>query len=274
MLGIALDQPIPRGLVDCVKMGTTVATNALLERKGERTLLVVNRGFSDILRIGNQARPRLFDLDVKLPSLLYEDVVEVGGRVDVHGTEIEAPDDAAALAALRAARAKGIQAVAIVLMHAWAYPAHEQRIAEIAREVGFAHMSVSSEVSGLTRYVPRTDTTVADRNGVGGADQRDAVGLLNSVPGWALAANEFVRVATAVGGSAGCRPHAPAEPRRQRSSGRESAAARRKKTGCQLFQARYLWICWRPVVSTWQGIRSHVLMKVRNSMLSRVRFSS
>ena len=162
VLGIALDQPIPRGLVDCVKMGTTVATNALLERKGERTLLVVNRGFSDILRIGNQARPRLFDLDVKLPSLLYEDVVEVGGRVDVHGTEIEAPDDAAALAALRAARAKGIQAVAIVLMHAWKYPAHEKRLAELAIASGFAQVSTSHEVSPLLRLVPRGDTTVVD----------------------------------------------------------------------------------------------------------------
>ncbi len=162
VLGIPLDQPIPHGLVECVKMGTTVATNALLERKGERTLLVVNRGFGDILRIGNQARPRLFDLNVVLPTLLYEEAVEVSGRVDVHGAEIEAPDDAAALASLRAARAKGIQAVAIVLMHAWKYPAHEKRLAELAVALGFPQVSTSHEVSPLLRLVPRGDTTVVD----------------------------------------------------------------------------------------------------------------
>jgi 5-oxoprolinase (ATP-hydrolysing) len=85
VLGIALDTPIPAGVVDAVKMGTTVATNALLERKGDRTLLVVNRGFADALRIGNQARPRLFDLAITLPTMLYEDVVEIAGRVGVAG---------------------------------------------------------------------------------------------------------------------------------------------------------------------------------------------
>jgi 5-oxoprolinase (ATP-hydrolysing) len=162
VLGIPLDQPIPRGLVDCVKMGTTVATNALLERKGERTALVVNRGFSDILRIGNQARPRLFDLKVVLPTLLYEEVVEVAGRVDVHGAEMEALDEAATLAAFRAVRAKGIQAIAIVMMHAWKFPAHEKRLAALAREAGFTQVSASHEVSPLLRLVPRGDTTVVD----------------------------------------------------------------------------------------------------------------
>ena len=89
MLGVPLDAPIPPGVVEAVKMGTTVATNALLERKGERTLLVVNRGFADALRIGNQARPRLFDLAITLPSMLYEEVVEIAGRVGVDGEEIE-----------------------------------------------------------------------------------------------------------------------------------------------------------------------------------------
>src|SRR5581483_3184414 len=99
VLGIPLEQPIPGGKIEAVKMGTTVATNALLERKGDRTLLIVNRGFKDALRIGNQARPRLFDLAITLPSMLYERVEEVGGRVDVHGNEIEPVDEAAANAA-------------------------------------------------------------------------------------------------------------------------------------------------------------------------------
>ncbi|MDE2575169.1 MAG: hydantoinase B/oxoprolinase family protein [Rhodospirillales bacterium] len=162
VLGIAPEAPIPAGLIESVKMGTTVATNALLERRGERTLLVVGRGFADILRIGNQARPRLFDLDIHLPSLLYEEVVEIGGRVDVHGAEIEALDEAAARAAFAQARRKGIAAVAIVLMHAWKYPAHEQRLAALARAAGFAQISASHAVSPLLRLVPRGDTTVVD----------------------------------------------------------------------------------------------------------------
>lgn len=162
VLGIPLGSAIPPGLVDCVKMGTTVATNALLERKGERTLLVVNQGFADMLRIGNQARPRLFDLKISLPSLLYEDVVEIAGRVGVDGGVIEPLDEAAAIAAFAAARANGIGAVAIVLMHAWKYPAHEQRLADLAREAGFGQVSASHAVSPLLRIVPRGDTTVVD----------------------------------------------------------------------------------------------------------------
>src|SRR5262249_56369946 len=107
------------GMVGAVKMGTTVATNALLERRGERTLLVVNRGFADALRIGNQTRPRLFDLDIRLPSMLYERVVEISGRVAIDGTEIEALDEEGADQAFAQARAAGINAYAIVLMHAW-----------------------------------------------------------------------------------------------------------------------------------------------------------
>ncbi len=162
VLGLAPDAPIPPGLVDCVKMGTTVATNALLERKGERTLLLVNRGFADALRIGNQARPRLFDLNVVLPTLLYEEVAEIGGRVGVDGTALEPLDEAAARAALAAARASGIAAVAIVMMHAWKYPAHELRLAELAREAGFTQVSTSHGVSPLLKLVPRGDTTVVD----------------------------------------------------------------------------------------------------------------
>ena len=162
VLGLALDAPIPPGVVAGVKMGTTVATNALLERRGERTLLLVNQGFADLLRIGNQARPRLFDLDVRLPSLLYERVAEVPGRVGVDGAEVEPLDEARARAALRDARAAGIGACAIALIHAWKHPAMEQRLASLAREEGFAQVSASHAVSPLLRLVPRGDTTVVD----------------------------------------------------------------------------------------------------------------
>ena len=162
VLGLAPNDPIPRGLIDAVKMGTTVATNALLERKGEPTLLLVNRGFADALRIGNQARPRLFDLAIALPTMLYQLVAEIGGRVDVDGAEIEPFDEPGAIAALGRARAEGITACAIVLMHAWKYPAHEQRLADLARAAGFTQVSASHAVSPLMRLVPRGDTTVVD----------------------------------------------------------------------------------------------------------------
>jgi 5-oxoprolinase (ATP-hydrolysing) len=161
-LGLAPGAPVPPGAIDAVKMGTTVATNALLERKGERVLLIVNRGFADMLRIGNQARPRLFDLDVRLPELLHERVAEIGGRVAADGAEIEPLDEAAARAALKAAFGDGIRAVAVVLMHAWAHPQHERRIGAIAREEGFTQVSLSHEASPLPRIVPRGDTTVVD----------------------------------------------------------------------------------------------------------------
>ncbi len=162
VLGVAPGAPVPAGVIDAVKMGTTVATNALLERKGERVLLLVNRGFADMLRIGNQARPRLFDLDVRLPELLHERVAEIGGRVAVDGAQIEPLDEAAARSALRAAHADGIRAVAIVMMHAWAHPAHELRLGEIARAEGFSQVSLSHQASPLPRIVPRGDTTVVD----------------------------------------------------------------------------------------------------------------
>jgi 5-oxoprolinase (ATP-hydrolysing) len=162
ILGLAPGAAIPPGVIEAVKMGTTVATNALLERKGERVLLLVNRGFADMLRIGNQARPRLFDLHVKLPELLHERVAEIGGRVAVDGSEIEALDEAAARTALAEAQAAGIRAVAIVMMHAWAHPAHELRLGELAREAGFTQVSLSHQASPLPRIVPRGDTTVVD----------------------------------------------------------------------------------------------------------------
>jgi 5-oxoprolinase (ATP-hydrolysing) len=161
-LGLAPDASIPPGTIEAVKMGTTVATNALLERKGERVLLLVNKGFADMLRIGNQARPRLFDLNVRLPELLHERVAEIGGRVAVDGTEIEPLDEATARAALAEGYAAGIRAVAIVMMHAWAHPAHELRLGELAREAGFTQVSLSHQASPLPRIVPRGDTTVVD----------------------------------------------------------------------------------------------------------------
>jgi len=161
-LGLAPGAPIPPGLIEAVKMGTTVATNALLERKGERVLLLVNRGFADLLRIGNQARPRLFDLDVRLAELLHERAVEIGGRVAVDGTELEPLDEAGAREALRAAHREGFRAVAILMMHAWAHPAHEERLGDIAREEGFSQISLSHRASPLPRIVPRGDTTVVD----------------------------------------------------------------------------------------------------------------
>jgi len=162
VLGLPLEARIPPGTVEAVKMGTTVATNALLERRGERTLLVVNRGFADALRIGNQTRPRLFDLDIRLPSMLYERVVEIGGRVGIDGSEIEKLDEAGAGEAFAEARAAGISACAIVLMHAWKFPEHERRLAILAGAAGFTQVSASHQVSALLRLIPRGDTTVVD----------------------------------------------------------------------------------------------------------------
>jgi len=162
VLGIPLDETIPAGLIEAVKMGTTVATNALLERRGERTLLLVNPGFGDALRIGNQARPRLFDLAITLPHLLYERVAEIPGRTGADGSEVAPLDEDAAQAVLHGAAELGIRACAIALMHAWKYPEHERRLAELARAAGFTQVSTSHEVSPLLRLIPRADTTVVD----------------------------------------------------------------------------------------------------------------
>jgi len=162
LLGLQPGEPVPADRVDCVKMGTTVATNALLERKGERTLLVTTRGFRDGLRIAYQNRPRLFDRNVVLPELLYESVVEADERIDANGATVAPLDDAALREQLQAHYDRGLRAVAIVFMHAWREPAHEQRAAEVAREVGFTQVSASHEVSPLIKYVSRGDTTVVD----------------------------------------------------------------------------------------------------------------
>ncbi|MBP7337278.1 hydantoinase B/oxoprolinase family protein [Niveispirillum sp.] len=161
-LGLALDAPLPVEIIDQVKMGTTVATNALLERKGARTLLLVNRGFADLLVIGHQTRPRLFDLDIRLPTPLYDAVEEVGGRVGVDGAELEALDEDATRALLSRRRAEGYEAVAIALVHAWKYPAAEQRLAELARAAGFTQVSPSHVISPLVGLVSRGRTTVVD----------------------------------------------------------------------------------------------------------------
>ncbi len=162
LLGLAPGEAITPALVDCVKMGTTVATNALLERKGDRTLLVTTRGFRDALRIAYQARPRLFERHIVLPELLYERVVEAVERVGADGTLLEPLDEAHLRERLWAAFDSGIRACAIVFMHGYRYTAHEAAAARIAREVGFTQVSVSHEVSPLMKLVSRGDTTVVD----------------------------------------------------------------------------------------------------------------
>ena len=162
ILGLAPGAAIPPGLVSAVKMGTTVATNALLERKGERTLLVTTRGFRDALRIGYQARPKIFAKKIVLPDMLFEQVLEVDERVRADGTVEAAPDLAAVRAALEAARADGVVAVAVAFMHGYRFPDHERQVAALAREIGFPQVSVSHEVSPLIKLVGRGDTTVAD----------------------------------------------------------------------------------------------------------------
>ena len=162
MLGLAADAPIPAERIDAVKMGTTVATNALLERKGEPTLLIVTRGFADALRIAYQVRPRLFARNVVLPELLYSRVVEVDERVMADGT-VETPLDlAAAEAEIRAAYDAGYRSVAIAFMHGYRYTVHESQVGELCRDIGFAQVSVSHEVSPLMKLVGRGDTTVVD----------------------------------------------------------------------------------------------------------------
>ena len=162
LLGLKRGEAIPPGRVGAVKMGTTVATNALLERKGDRTLLVTTKGFRDALRVGYQNRPKIFAKHIIKPEMLFERVVEVDERVRADGTVEKEPDLAAVRAELAAALADGIKAVAIVFMHAYRYSEHEQRVAALAREMGFTQVSVSHEVSPLIKLVGRGDTTVVD----------------------------------------------------------------------------------------------------------------
>ena len=162
LLGLAAGAPITPAQVECVKMGTTVATNALLERKGDRTLLVTTRGFRDALRIAYQARPKLFERHIVLPELLYERVIEAAERVGAHGEVLQALDEVGLQLDLQAAFDSGIRAVAIVFMHGYRYSAHEAAAATLARAIGFTQVSASHEVSPLMKLVARGDTTVVD----------------------------------------------------------------------------------------------------------------
>ncbi|HEY2816647.1 MAG TPA: hydantoinase/oxoprolinase family protein, partial [Casimicrobiaceae bacterium] len=162
VLGIAPGAAIPPATIGAVKMGTTVATNALLERKGERTALIITRGFADALRIAYQNRPKLFTRRIDLPALLYERVIEVDERIGAHGDIVRPLDIDAAQRALRDAYDAGIRAVAIVLVHGYRHTEHEAALAALARQMGFAQVSVSHAVSPLMKLISRGDTTVVD----------------------------------------------------------------------------------------------------------------
>ncbi len=162
LMGLPPGAPIPQDRIGAVKMGTTIATNALLERKGARTALVTTAGFRDALRIGYQARPKIFARHIVKPDILYARVVEIAERVRADGTVEYAPDLAAARRDLESLRGDGIDAIAIAFMHAYRYPAHEQQVAALAREIGFAQVSVSHKVSPLIKLIGRGDTTVVD----------------------------------------------------------------------------------------------------------------
>ena len=162
LLGLAAGEPITPEQVECVKMGTTVATNALLERKGEPTLLVTTQGFRDALRIGYQERPRIFDRHIVLPELLYSRVIEAQERVGADGSVVQPLDEAHLRERLWAAFDAGLRSVAIVFMHGYRFSAHELAAERIARECGFTQISVSHRVSPLMKLVGRGDTTVVD----------------------------------------------------------------------------------------------------------------
>ncbi|KJJ97373.1 5-oxoprolinase [Burkholderiaceae bacterium 26] len=162
LLALPAGEMITPERVECVKMGTTVATNALLERKGDRTLLVTTRGFRDALRIATQARPQLFDRNIVLPELLYEEVIEADERMSAYGSTVQALNIEALTAQLKAAFERGLRACAIVFLHGYRYHEHELQAEAIAREIGFTQISVSHKVSPLVKFVPRGDTTVVD----------------------------------------------------------------------------------------------------------------
>ena len=162
MLGLAADEVIPAGRIEHVRMGTTVATNALLERKGEPTTLVTTSGFRDALMIGYQSRPNIFDLNIRRPVQLYDAIVEIDERLDAGGQVLTELDEERVHEQLSGLREKGIRALAVILMHGYRYPDHERRIGEIAEELGFEQISLSHRVSPLIRFIGRGDTTVVD----------------------------------------------------------------------------------------------------------------
>ncbi|GGN61541.1 5-oxoprolinase [Streptomyces kronopolitis] len=162
MLGLGPDEPVPAERVAVVKMGTTVATNALLERTGEPTVLLTTEGFRDALRIAYQNRPRIFDRHIVLPEALYERVIEVPERIGAHGELVRPLDAEPVRRALIRARADGLRSAAVVLLHGYRHTDHERAVAELARSAGFTQVSCSHEVSPLMKLVPRGDTTVVD----------------------------------------------------------------------------------------------------------------
>ncbi|AJQ92428.1 hydantoinase B/oxoprolinase family protein [Gynuella sunshinyii] len=162
LMQLEADDEIPTTLIEEVKMGTTVATNALLEHKGEDTLLITTKGFADVLRIGYQTRPDLFAIDIKLPEMIYRQVLEVDERVSAQGEVLISPDPVRIQADLRHAWDQGLRSCAIVLMHSYQFSDHEELVARLAAAVGFEQISVSSRLSPLMKIVSRGDTTVAD----------------------------------------------------------------------------------------------------------------
>ncbi|MEO1375686.1 MAG: hydantoinase/oxoprolinase family protein [Cyanobacteria bacterium J06635_10] len=162
IMGIAANQPIPTEEIEVVKMGTTVATNALLEKLGDRVLLLITKGFKDALRIGYQNRPDIFARHIVLPTMLYEEVVEVNERYDAKGNELIPVDIEQVQKDLQQVYNTGIRSCAIALMHSYNYPQHEEQVAKIAQSVGFTQISVSHQVSPLMKLVSRGDTTVVD----------------------------------------------------------------------------------------------------------------
>lgn len=162
IIGISSNEPIPTDTIEVVKMGTTVATNALLERKGDRVLLVITKGFKDALRIGYQNRPNIFARHIVLPTMLYEQVVEVNERYDARGNELISVNIEEVKSDLQAVYNTGIRSCAIVFMHSYQYPQHEQQVAQLAQQIGFTQISISHQVSPLMKLVSRGDTTVVD----------------------------------------------------------------------------------------------------------------
>ncbi|MGJ3249650.1 MAG: hydantoinase B/oxoprolinase family protein [Elainellaceae cyanobacterium] len=163
VLGLATDDSIPADQIEVVKMGTTVATNALLERKGDRTLLLITKGFRDGLQIAYQNRPKIFAREIILPEMLYERVIEVDERYSAQGEDLQPLQlTDAFLSELQEAYDTGIRACAIALLHSYRHPDHERRLAEIVRDIGFTQVSISHEVSPLIKLVSRGDTTVVD----------------------------------------------------------------------------------------------------------------
>ncbi len=162
LLGVAPGEALPADRIAAVKMGTTVATNALLERRGEPTLLAITRGFGDALRIGYQTRPNLFALDIELPEMLYSEVLEIDQRIGPRGERIRPLDEQQVRDGLQAAYDRGLRSLAVLLMHGYRHPEDERAVAEIARDIGFSQISLSSEASPLMKLVSRGDTTVVD----------------------------------------------------------------------------------------------------------------